>query len=317
MAIANIWKLHSVRFDKTPTDVIVGGMASVGMPTDAEVIREVNASREFARQSHVNFRSVGINVTSWQLEQLLDEVGIKGICIPTTGGTLVLDIFIAKYDCNGIAPGAVHTRYSVNKGIMFPTSMTVDHQGNAQITYSVIAVFDGTNAPIEKAINQALPVIPVGEDERWTMHDATLESVLVAQKKSINIDFGAQANTDGADSEAFDSWVSLDQILPVITFQGIDPNYLGTVITDLAGGPPTSNLAGITATHANSRIRLKERGSLIGASKHVFINYGGNARVSDLFSSTGNDAGRTDIRVEAIEVGANAPLAITTKQIIV
>ena len=306
MAIANIWKIHSVVFNQ-PSDIVVGAMSNLSMSTDSEVVREVNASRHYARQAHQNVRSVGINFTSWHLEELLSVCGIGGLCVGTGLTTTSMDVYVAMYDCNAVASGSVHTMYQINKGLVFPTGISVDHQGNAQITYTILAIYDGTNEPVVKTTNNALPTIATGEDERWTMYDMTFNTVDVTQKKSINIDFGIQTNVDGADSEAYDSWASLNEILPVITVQGIDPDYLG----DFA-----ATMAGTTAVHANCRIQLKERGAAIGTASHIWIDYGGLSRVSDIFSSSGNDAGQTELRIECLEVGANAPLVITTDSII-
>lgn len=312
MAIGNIWKMHSIQLVGAgpPGDFIVGSMNSVAMPTDAEIVREVNAGQIFAKQVHQNFRSAAVNFTSWNLNALLGTIGLSGLCIGPGNDYIALHAYVARYDCNQIVDGSVHTRYEINKGIVFPTTLSVDHQGNGQLSYSVIAIFDGTNDPIAKATGQALPAIPTGEDDRWTMHDAHVNNILVAQKKSINIDFGPQTNTEGADSEPFDSWVSLDAVLPTITIQGIDPDYL-----DAAG--PVTSLAGDDVANVDvNRVRLKKRGVLVSVSEHIIINTQGLARITDPFSSTGNDPGRTEMRIEAIEEGVNAPLVIQTDVIL-
>lgn len=307
MAIGNIWKMHSIVLVGAgpPANAIIGSMQSVAMPTDTEIVREVNAGQIYAKQVHQNFRSASINYTSWNLQDLLDVVGLAGRCIPDASYTDV-HVYIAKYDCNQIASGSVHTRYEVNKGIIYPTSLTVDHQGNAQISYSIMAIYDGSNAPIVKAVNQALPTIPAGQDDRWTMYDAHVNNILVAQKKSINIDFGPQTNTEGADSEAFDSWVSLDAVLPTITIQGINPEYLA------AAGPVTTLAGNDYNNAAVNRVRLKKRGIAIGTAEHIIINTQGLARISEPFNSTGNDAGRTELRFEAIQEDTNVPLIFQT-----
>ena len=318
MAISNIWRMHSIRFNRT-VDVIVGAMNSVAMPTDSEVVREVNSSRLFAYQAHLNFRSASISFTSWDLASLLGEVGLQGECIGTGLPLESVFVNVAQFDCNSIVD---FTTYEITKGIVFPTTITVDHQGNAQITYMVIAIFDGTNDPIVKVDSVASgagnTVDVDTEDLRWTIYETWVGTSQVTKVKSINLDFGIQTSTDGADSEQFDSWVSLDQILPVLTIQGITPDFLKESPTVGAGDRVEITTLGGEAVIGGAdvtRVSLKERGNVIATSTHILIDINGLARVTDPFGSSGNDAGRSEIRIEAHLVGpaaANAPIVIQT-----
>ena len=119
MAIANIWRLHSIRLDHATTDVIVGAMNSVAMPTDSEVVREVNSSRLYSYQAHLNFRSASISFTSWDLVTLMNALPADkpiGLCIGSTETYTSVFVNVARYDCNSIVD---FTTFQIQKGIIF------------------------------------------------------------------------------------------------------------------------------------------------------------------------------------------------------
>ena len=312
MPVNALYKLHSIEFndDLHATPIVIGSMADVGMPTDSEVVREVNAGNIYAEHSHTSFRASMINMTTWNLAEIFRILGTAGFCINTTDPQTGVHVYVARYDCNQIAASG-HVRYTVRKGMVYPTSMTVDHQQNCRTGFTVMGVYDGTNEPLVKTEGVALPTIGAGDvKDRWTMTEKdTVRGVALVQKKSINIDFGAQTNTEGGDSEMFDSWASLDQVLPSTRFLGINPNWWA------AAGPVTS-IAGSRVLHANTTMFFRKREVADNVAEHVRIDTGGTAILNDAFQSTGNEAGRTDLRIDAIQDGANIPLVIQVDQAI-
>ena len=143
MAVGNIWKLHSLRFndDTNPTAISIGSMASVSMQTDAEVVREVNAGRIYPRQAHTVFNAMQISGVSWNAAKMLERIGPSGLCVRTTNPQLGVSVFVAQYDCNGPVAGANHVEYRGGRGVIYVTTITVDHQGNVQVgwTFTVVS----------------------------------------------------------------------------------------------------------------------------------------------------------------------------------
>ena len=323
MAVQDVYKLHSIEFDdaSSPTTFAFGSMANGSMPTDSEVVREQNAGRIFPSHSHVAFRAANINLTTWNIGTALWKLGTEGICIATATGPPAkrgVSVYVARYTCNSIAASG-HVRYTAPKGLVHPTTLSVDHQGNCQLGIMVVGVSeDGVNEPLIKEEGVTLPDLTASYDisgqahneaARWTMDQTTVRGIALLQKKSINIEWGAQVQSEGADSEGFDTWSSLNSMLPTIRFVGIDPHWWRAASPGPAG--PVDNLGGSRALHANTSLYFRKREVTPATTEHVLISAGGTLMMDDAFNVTGNDVGRSNMRLDTIEDGANKPLAIT------
>lgn len=333
MAVQYIWKIHSIEqvpaFYDPPTNsdpgvpldtrnATIAAITSVGMPVQANVTREVQAGDVFATSGRIEFSSVDLTFTSNMAEALLDMVGVQGACIAPGGDSY--NVYVARYECNGPSAGAVHRRYTITKGLFFLQNMSVDHQGDLSVSAQLRAVYDGTNDPVTVTNNVALPsAAQIGDmTGRWTLtadaSDNTIGStsgVPVYRKRSLNVDFGVNASTQGADSDSFDSFASIDSVLPIVTVTGIDPNWfddLGLTIN------------GKAVAHAYTLFSFRKRDGAGGfvsdaTAAHIKMTAAGPAYYDQLLSANATDAATMSFRIEAIEDGAgNAPLLITTGQ---
>jgi hypothetical protein len=315
MAINQIWKVHSLEYAPTATpldagNTFIGGITNVSMPVQGSPTRDVNAGKVFATSGRLDLTSVDIEVTTVQMDKLIDLVPVAGLCIGTTPEFY---INVSVNECSGPLAGAQHRRYEINKGMVYFTNISCDHKGDLQGTVRIQAVFDGSNDPVAISDLTSLPSdVQVGDlTQRWTLHDGTkttLGGAAWASKRSLSLDFNVDTSTQGADSEEFDSFGAIDQILPTLTVSGIDPSWFDQLGLGLSG----SNV-----THANTTIGFRKRdgGGFVadGTAEHIEMTVNGIAYNDQLFSASRNEAATSSIRVECLEDSSgNAPVILTT-----
>jgi len=324
MAVDYIYKVHSIEYvpltdpvtpplsgdpDLTPT---VAALTSVSMPVQANVTREVQAGDIFATSGRIEFTSVDLSFTTNMAQKLLQIVGIDGLCMDPLVGHL--NVYVARYECNGPSAGAVHRRYTITKGLFFLQSINTEHQGDATVSAQIRAVYeDGGGDPVSVTDNVALPnATQIGDlSGRWTLHEGTHNSVngnAVSRKRSLNIDFGVSTSTQGADSDTFDSFASIDSVLPVVTVQGVDPRWFDTLGLTIDGK---------AVTHANTSFILRKRDGAGGfiadnvTDAHIRIRANGPAYYDQLLNGNSTDAATMSFRVEAIQAAnGDTPLMI-------
>ena len=310
MAVENIWKIRGIEL---PGPVRIGAITQVAMPVNASVTREVTAGDIFASSGRIDFTSVDLQITTLQAALLLDEIAITGACISTP-----YTVYVSKYECSGpiLSNTAVHRSYTVNKGMLFLNSLSCDHKGDVTIQATLQAVFDGTNDPVIASDVATLPAFP-NESDRWTLAgpECLLMGVPWEDKTSVNIDFGVTTSTTGADSDPYDTFASIDSVLPVVTVNGINPTwYTGT------GGFKLGAYGGVTEhddTNAKeTKLVFRKRDGAGGfvpdaTAEHIEITMYGPAYHDQLLSASGVEAAQSSIRIEPIkDPGGNAPLLI-------
>ena len=111
--------------------------------------------------------------------------------------------------------------------IVIPISLSVDHGGNAVLTYTGIGVSsDGTTNPItvveDEAANPPPTTFPVLHNDRWALGEITIGGAVYTSVRSIDIDFGVVAVAESADSNIYPTFVSIHTVNPTITFRGVD-----------------------------------------------------------------------------------------------
>lgn len=318
MAISNIWKVHSLEFvpnGNAPLDVgntYQGGITNVSMPVQGSPTRDVHAGKVFATSGRLDLTSVDVELTSVQMDKLINLVPVAGLCI--AGGD-TFNIYASLNDCAGPASGLVNRRYEINKGMLYWTNISCDHKGDLQGTIRIQAVYDGTNDPVTLVSGVAKPSASnIGDDtQRWSLHDGTKTTIngnAFQQKRSVSVDFNVGTTTLGADSEEFDSFGAIDEILPTVAINGIDPTWFDTLGLGIEG----SNV-----THANTVIPFRRRdgGGFISDldPSHIEMTVNGIAYFDQLFSASRNDAATTSVRIECLEDSSGtAPITLATGQ---
>lgn len=315
MAITEIWKIHSIERvpnGGTPLEVAndtIAALSSVSMPVQANVQREVTAGDVFASSGRIDFTSIDLSFTSFMAKGMLDLIGLAGACIAPSGDSY--NVYVARYDCSGPAAGAVHRRYAITKGMLFLQSMECDHQGDLTVGAQLRAVYDGTNNPVTTTDGVALPsAAQIGDQTgRWTLSGGAkslVNAIAVANKRSVSVDFGVNTSTQGADSESFDSFASIDSVLPVITVQGVDLLWFDAIGLTINGK---------AVAHANTDIRFRKRDGAGGflTTDAIQMTAAGPAFYDQLLSASGVEAATMSFRIEPIkDSGGNAPIVFNT-----
>ena len=233
-----------------------------------------------------------------------------GVC-GLTGNALASPMVCSaqKYTEGGTREGATsHKIYTINEGLVIPRRLSVDHRGDVSIDYEALITWDGTNDPIVLTESQSLAAA-VGDSERFTIGPVTIESISLPQVRSLEIDFGINAQTEGADSELWDRYARIMSIEPTITLRGIDVAWFKD-----SGGLA---MEGLKATHTNTKIFLRKRalgGTFVAdeTEEHIKFTAEGYAHIDDALDAGGDQAGETSITFALRFDGTNAPLVIDT-----
>lgn len=303
------YRLHSIEFypDGNPSTKIISGAVSGSITANPDVRREITAGSIYADTAVLQtLRPVG-SFTTFNLEAAFgtNGPGLGGAdsCI-TSATNEGLNLFFARYGCAGPdSASSDHIKYNIGTGILVPNNLTVDHQGNAQVTYDIYAQSSGGADPVVKSTiaYASLPTL-TGNDKRWTMNQMSIGGTAVEGKRNITVNFNASVARESADSDLFDSVVSLDSMLQRLTVQGVQPKWLDTV----------TGIEGETVTQTDSYFYLKERNSALAASEHIKVNFNGLVNWDTVVTGdTTSPAGAT-VAVDLHTSGANNPISVIT-----
>jgi hypothetical protein len=189
---------------------------------------------------------------------------------------------------------------------MYLDRLTAAHQGDAELTLRSLVAYDGTNDPIVTTENQSLPAVT--DAERFTLGPIDIESVTLTQFRSLEIDFGVDAVSEGSESEIWDRYPNIRAIKPVITISGISLAWMAAAAVPFDG---------LDITHLNTAIYLRKRAAggtfeLDATVEHIKFTAAGLAYVSEPYNASGVDAAEVTIRIPLRYDGTNAPLVIDT-----
>lgn len=283
--------------------VNVRGIVSANAAAQTETEPEMSSGSIYADTIVTKTARPMITFTTVDIPGAITAFGLTGLCINGDVDDAGIAFYGQKQDCAGIATGSVHDKYTVKSAVVVPKTLSVDHRGNAQLTYDVFTRSeDGTTAPIVYAQNQALPSVPTTPLGRWTMRNMTVATVAVTGKRNISIDFGARVTAEGADSEFYDSVTSLGSLLPVVTVRGVDTGWLQTV----------AGLLGGSALHADTNLQLKRRDHAIGTASHVILTFNGLITWDQIFNLTIDNPGEAAFQIHLNTDGTLAPIVATT-----
>ena len=288
-------------------DITLGGIESLNIRTQVEHVAEATSGEIYPRHQAINAIKPVADFSSFCLSQCLDAIPLTGksISAMATG----VDLYGYAHAHGGGRAGAnLHRKYTIADGMIVPTKISCDHRGDAIISYNILSTWDGTNAPI---IETDLASVPTAEsdDERFTIGKCTLGSVLLGDIRNWELDFGISAVTEGADSDIYDTHVSIVECKPVLTLKGIDIEWMKAANIPLVGK---------AATHATSSVYLRKRlqtaaGYVADATaEHIKFTMDGLAFVEDIFSSRGKGPTECSLKLAMRFDGTNAPFVLDT-----
>lgn len=285
------------------------GITQMRMAANTEVRKERTSGLVYPDMAAVDQVKPVLSFTTFDLENAIEQLTLLGKCIIPDTGKPGLVAYGQKMSCAGIVSSGVHRSMTIANGLVVPRTMTIDHAGNAQLSYDAYPAWDGTNDPVILATTASLPTYtpstwPTAAVGRWTMRGMTIGSVAVTGKRSISIDFGATVTHEGADGDRYPTVTTLAGIAPVITVRGVNPAVWATIC----------DLDGTTAAHASATIELLKRGVAIGTAVHIKLTFAGLVTFDTLFDAGVDGPGETVMRIDCVGDGTNAPIVATTNQ---
>lgn len=304
LGVANKYVANEVEFHATR----LGGISAYSLGSGSQVMNESTSGFYYPEHPSLTGQLPVGSFTTIQIARALGLCGLTGTSIDTDLAS-GLKFYLRKHaEGSTRTAGSAHHKYTMRGGLVYPTTLTCDHQGNAALSYNVIVTYDGTNVPIVLTTSQALPAAQ-SDDEQFTLGTFTIGNVAFTAVKSMSLDFGINAVSEGADSEIWDRYVSIADIKPSLTLTGIDPDWFAAAAIPLLG---------LKGTKAQTIFYLRKRAiggtSWVadGTSEHIKFEGANLATVDDMIQVTGQDASGITINVPFYYDGTNAPLVIDT-----
>lgn len=295
--------LYAVVADTT----VIPGITAMSGNTGTEVIGEATSGDLYPNQVSINAQNPGVTFSSRSIAIALSTIGLAGVNLADLAAGL---IFWAHAHKTGASREGtlMHRKYVAAKGIVIPQQLTIDHQGNAVLSYLARPTWDGSNDPILITDLQTLTV-SVADSERFTLGPCTIESYLTAQMKSLTIDFGINLSAEGSDSDVLPTFVSIATITPSITLQGTDIEWAKSANIPL--------FAGKAATHANTKLYLRKRapgGKFVpdATAQHIMFTADGLAHIETFFEADGVTPAEITLEMPLRYDGTNSPLTVDT-----
>lgn len=301
MAVSTLHGMYGVQAGSA----LLGGITQYSVPTGTETRGEPAGGMVYPRSVSMVAQKPRASFTTMAIVAALDALGITGKSITDLTGGLN---FYAQLQAEGgaRASGSNHRKYAINEGLVVPTTLTVDHQGDAAIAYDTLITYDGANEPIVISDAQALPGTLL-DNERFTLGPVQIESVTLTHVRSIEINFGIVAATEGADSDIWDTFAYIQAMQPVITLRGVGVDWLKDANIPLGGK---------AATHVNTAIYLRKRSGVTyeadGSAVHVKFTVAGLATIDPAFDVDGSEPGEVTLVMPLKHDGTNNPIVMNT-----
>ena len=290
--------LYAVAFDST----LVGGITQQSIATGSDVRGEASSGEVYRRIVALYEQKIAPGFTTKAIAQALDACGPNGASIDDMAAGFSL--YAQKHQQGGGRAGAgTHRKFNFLAGIVAPRSLSCSHRGDAELSYESVVGYDGNNDPL--VITDSVSVPAISADQRFTLGDVTIGGVSLAQKVTLSIDFGVDMVGEGADSDIWDTIVSIREIASSITIDGIDIEWLKAANIPLTGK---------AAVHADTSIQLRKRAvaGQFDAGSEITFTAAGLIVPDTAFEASGNDAGRVKMTMPCYYDGTNDPITVST-----
>lgn len=296
--------LHTI--DQIELDAVaMGGLVRGSARAGITILREGSSGDPHVRHQAISERKPVATWESYHLKTWLSQLGLSGLEIDSL--TSGLKLYLKKIEHGGTrASGANHLKYTITSGIILPRRLTVRHRQPGSISYDALVTYDGTNAVIQKAESASLPG-SLTDSERYTLGPIALAGSTFDGIKDLEVDFGLQEITEGADSSVDDTEAAIADIKPEITIRGINPKWFGASYVPIDG---------LALGHATTSVYLRQyqEGGLIWANnqpKHIKLTIAGLAYLENAFDAQHNRPAETSLRIPLEYDGTNAEIVFT------
>ncbi len=310
MSIARKYSLAAVQLD-TGSDVLISGIVSQGLSLDSQIGQEPTSGEVYNRWLSLTGQAPGAQFSTYHLATAINAISL-GLSI----GSLAtgLKLWLQKHvEGGGRAGAASHRSHLATEGIIAPETLSVQHGPNqhATMAYKVVTTYDGSNDPWQLADSQTMPTAEA-DDERFTLGPMQIGNKSLTQFRQLDIAFNVNVVTEGGDGDIWPTFASIESVMPVLTFKGIDPEWW-----------KSSNIpmTGLACTHANTILYLRKRaygGTFVanGVAEHIKLTAAGLAHV-DGFDATGSGAAECSLVLPCRYDGSNVPITAAVASTIV
>jgi len=321
MGVSAAYQLHGVRI--TPTVATLNpdvrlGITAQTINTGNGIITEGSASTIYPEAVNLVSRNPSAAFSTLQMKKAIDTFGSLGLCIDSdyTDNFPGMRFYAREQACVGPATGADHMFITFMDGVCTPVGLSCDHQSNVSISYLMSGINGGGGAPwnvvpyIETAQTLAGEGTFAPDEDRWTMHTARINDVLVDGKVSVELDFGTPPTILGSDSDIEPTFAGIQQHFPVWRFRGYHAEAW-FAITDLNGTTSPINpdtAAGETAFDTDTEVIFRKRKTGATTAEHIRARFSGFAHMEQVFDAQGNDTGMCDMVVQCYWSGSNGPI---------
>jgi len=211
-------------------------MNSIGMPEilnkpSSIIRRQLDWILDYWRLSTGLFGQALITFETTKVSNALGTVGVNGIVIDSDVSNDGAECWFKQIDEGGTRKtGSTHVKLTINEGILFPTTLSANHNQPATLGYNLNITYDGTNDPIVMAASQATE----GTATAGTYHTAgpvSINGTTVEAIQSITVDFGYQAVPLGGDGEVWNTFIYAQRIAPTVRFRSFDVDAFRSLLT--------------------------------------------------------------------------------------
>ncbi len=297
--------IYSVHLNDT-APVVLPGIVTQNVRTGTEYLAETTSGAVYPQHVAITGQKPMADYSTYCLAAHLAEIGLTGLSIGDLATGLELFAYL-NLDGGGRATGSAHRKYSIKKGLVVPRRITCEHRGDAQLFYEVYPVWNGSVDPIVITDSSAVPTFE-DDDQRFTIGKTVIGGVTLGDIRSWELDFGITVETNGGDSDIFDTMVSIVECKPVLTLKGVDVEWLKSTNIPLAGKAATQ---ANTTTYLRKRLQSSAGFVADGTAQHIKFGMAGLAWVDEVFSVGGRGAAECSVKLATVFDGTNAPVVIT------
>lgn len=304
------YRIHSVQLQTTDLNggaaINIGGITQLSVPTGTETLSDDSGDIYDETRSIVS-QIPRPTFTTKAIATALSAIGAGGYCILSDGGHPGFrPHFKALNDCKSPPADTDGARYTFGTGLIVPVRLVVRRGQDAQITYAVTGLTDGTNAPFSVAYT-GITFPSSLLTQQFTLGVCKIGNFLLPDLDEVSIDFGTiQTKVTPATGSVWADSVAVKKIRPSISFKIFDP----TVLDDAKLA-----LAGTAGTHANTKVQLKKRLNLStfvpnATTQHAYFTMAGLITVPDAATASGDNEATTMCKIESVFDGTNFPIVM-------
>ncbi len=232
-----------------------------------------------------------VRFTSSMVGTLLGIAGADAANI--TGGTSPVLAYFPKLTPGSAARSSSSdsSQWSITAGIILPRRLSVASvqaggRNEAEITYDVMAVFDGTNNPITHTT--ATNPTAAAATEKWTMAPVSIGGVLY-DAESLDVDCGLKELLISYNGLPYPSWASVIEREPVITIKSTDNSLIDII------GPAGQNFA--SAKTFLHQVPLGGGNTSDASAAHIKMDWVGGV-YAYLGPNTGRVGGAAEVEIK-------------------